>query len=119
MPNILWIKGHPGSGKASIASTLVLSHKYSKEGTRLGPIFFFERDNTAFTTPSVFWRKVSHDLAQLDSRFASRVVAVLKRGDIDFSTTLVDTQFASLMADPLKDIAEPAARRPQFVVVLS
>ncbi|KAJ7637393.1 hypothetical protein DFH06DRAFT_655690 [Mycena polygramma] len=116
-PNILWIEGHPGSGKTSIASSLVEILKKSKGKTRLGSSFFFERDNSDFTAASVFWSQVAYDLAQIYRPFASGVVAVLENGDIDFNTTPLDVQFTRLIAENL-GIMAAQPDPPRFVVII-
>lgn len=116
--NILWIKGHPGSGKTSIASTLV-EKLTSQKNPRLGSSFFFERDNSDFIAPLVFWSQVAYDLAQIYPEFASAVVAVLKNRDINFDTTPVETQFRLLISEPLTDMATvPDPTRPRVVIVV-
>ncbi|KAJ7773979.1 hypothetical protein B0H16DRAFT_1880471 [Mycena metata] len=115
--NILWIHGHPGSGKTSIASTLAEKLRKSKRETRLGSSFFFERDNVDFTAPSVFWSQVAYDLAQLSPEFAAGVVDVLERRDLDFNTTPIDEQFKVLIVDQLTSLAAlPSSLH--FVVVV-
>jgi hypothetical protein len=118
-PNILWIKGHPGSGKTSVASTLVERLKKSKEKILLASSFFFERDNSDFTSPSVFWSQVAYDLAQIYPAFAAGVVAVLEDGDLNFNTTPVDEQFSYLISNHLAILAAlPDKNPPRFVVVV-
>ncbi|KAJ7151988.1 hypothetical protein C8R46DRAFT_1042874 [Mycena filopes] len=112
--NVFWINGFPGSGKTAIASTLVERLRKSKQ---LGSSFFFERDNSDFTSPSVLWGQVAYDLAQRYPEFAAGLFEVLERGVIDFNTTPIEDQFKLLVLDQLTTLAA-LPTPPHFVVVI-
>jgi hypothetical protein len=72
--NILWIKGHPGVGESSIASTVVNRLRGSK---RLGSCFFFERAKADILTPFALWRMVSFNLSEKYPTMQKHLVAKL------------------------------------------
>ena len=74
-PNVLWLDGPPGSGKSTIASSLISK---LTELRRLGSSFAFKRGDVMLSNPSAVWRTVAHDLASNDAAFAKHLVEVLK-----------------------------------------
>lgn len=78
--NILWLRGSPGVGKSTIASTLV---SYLAEIGRLGSYFFCKRDDVALSDPATFWRTVAFDLARRDRVIANKMVENLQAGRVD------------------------------------
>ena len=71
-PNVLWIVGSPGSGKSTVASSLV--SQLMKHG-RMGSNFAFKRGNITLSDPAAVWRTIAHDLARYDGSFASILAA--------------------------------------------
>jgi hypothetical protein len=63
-PNILWIQGSPGSGKSTIASSLV--SRFIERG-QLGSSFAFKRGDITLSDPTTVWRTVAHDLARYEA----------------------------------------------------
>jgi len=57
LPNIFWLSGSPGSGKTTIASTIVADFE-SFSGQ-----FFFHHDQAEFCDPDNLWRHLALDLA--------------------------------------------------------
>src|ERR1700722_15871701 len=115
-PNILWLSGSPGSGKSTIASTLV-----SQFGELGGSSFFFKRGDNALDDPAALWRPVAFDLARKDSFFAERLIENLNEGRVDPARADIAKHFKYLIEDPLavsleKRQATGAIRSP--VVVL-
>src|SRR3984957_8936451 len=116
--NILWLSGSPGSGKSTIAFTLV---SQLGEMGLLGSSFFFKRDDIALSDPTALWRTVAFDLAQRDSFFAGRLIENLNEGRVDPTRADIAMHFKHLIKDPLavsleKRQATGAIRSP--VVVL-
>jgi ABC-type dipeptide/oligopeptide/nickel transport system ATPase component len=74
-PNLLWIKGCPGSGKSTIASSLISRLMRRR---RMGSSFPFKREDIVLSDPAAVWRTIAHDLARYDTSFASILVEVLK-----------------------------------------
>src|ERR1700722_3003860 len=97
-PNILWLSGSPGSGKSTIASTLVSD--LSEMGL-LGSSFFFKRGDIARSDPAALWRTVAFDLAQNDSFFAERLIQTLKERRVDPTRADIKSHFKYLVEDPL------------------
>src|ERR1700722_12405606 len=75
--NILWLSGSPGSGKSTIAFTLV---SQLGEMGWLGSSFFFKRGDIALSDPVALWRTVAFDLTRKDSFFAERLIENLNGG---------------------------------------
>jgi len=96
-PNVLWIVGSPGSGKSTIASSLV--SQLTKRG-RMGSYFAFKRGNITLSDPAAVWRTIAHDLARYDEPFASILVAVLKSGTVDPGRPDIASHFESLIMKP-------------------
>ncbi|KAJ7020077.1 hypothetical protein C8F04DRAFT_311055, partial [Mycena alexandri] len=112
-PNILWIKGSPGSGKSCIARSVV-EKLANTDG--LGSSFFFERDNGGFTAPSTMLRAISADLCRYPV-FMDALITDLERGMVDFSTTSIEKQFHRLIEMPLQCLQETENGNAVIVVV--
>ncbi|KAJ6517421.1 hypothetical protein C8R47DRAFT_1000400 [Mycena vitilis] len=112
-PNILWIKGFPGSGKSCIARSVV----DRLEGSPcLNSSFFFERDVGGFTEPSTMLRTISSDLCQ-NRVFLEALLRNLDRR-INFSTTSIQDQFFQLVGRPLQNIMDNLDDGQAVVVVV-
>src|ERR1700722_6501679 len=105
-PNILWLSGSPGSGKSTIASTLV---SQLGEMGWLCSSFFFKRGDIALSDPAALWRTVAFDLAQKDSFFAETLIETLKERRVDPTRADIATHFKYLIEDPLT-VALPIRR---------
>ncbi|KAJ7050786.1 hypothetical protein C8F01DRAFT_1343667, partial [Mycena amicta] len=120
-PNILWIKGYPGSGKTCVASSAVKLCEESS-GVHLGASFFFERDKESFTAPSTMIRNLSTQLSARDrhNKFLTALAAELEPhgGDIDYATTSVGNQFRYLIEQPLRTLATAREYAETPLVVL-
>jgi hypothetical protein len=97
-PNILWLKGYPGTGKSAIASSLV-SRFYSSK--RLGSWFFFQRDKAATMSTRTLWKTVAYDLACQYPRIRANLIAKLAGTDIGPMTTNNKNLFRHLIHEPL------------------
>jgi hypothetical protein len=114
-PNILWIKGCPGSGKSAIASSLVSS--LTKRG-RLGSSFAFNRGDIMLSDPAAVWRTIAHDLARYDDSFASILVEVLKSGTVDPRRPDIASHFESLIVEPLMKRHEHSSPCDNRIIVI-
>jgi predicted ATPase len=56
--NILWLKGYPGIGKSTVASSLVERLRREK---RLESYLFFQREKAKIQTPNALWRLVAFE----------------------------------------------------------
>ena len=99
-PNILWLSGGPGSGKSTIASTLV---SQLGEMGRLGSSFFFKRGDIAMSDPAALWRTVAFDLAQKDPFFAEILIENLNKKRVDPTRADIESHFKYLIQDPLME----------------
>jgi len=113
-PNILWLKGHPGVGKSTIATDVVERLNATK---RLGSNFFFRRQNAAVMTPNALWRTVACDLARNYSTVQRTLVAKLKAGDVDPASANAEKLFRHLIHDPLIRCDDvPVTKLPVVVI---
>ncbi|KAJ7888327.1 hypothetical protein B0H14DRAFT_3430119 [Mycena olivaceomarginata] len=115
-PNILWIKGFPGSGKSCIARSVV-DKLVNTTAPRFGASFFFERDNGAFTAPSTMLRSISSDLCK-DPVFLDALSADSQAQAMDFSTASIEDQFRQLIEKPLQHVVDKLQDGDALVVVL-
>jgi hypothetical protein len=96
-PNILWIQGSPGSGKSTIASSLV--SRFTARG-QLGSSFVFKRGDITLSDPTAVWRTVAHDLARYKA-FAKHLVEALKEPTFDPGRPDIALHFRYLIKEPL------------------
>ncbi|KAG9054182.1 hypothetical protein FS842_005878 [Serendipita sp. 407] len=110
-PNILWIKGYPGTGKSAIASSLV--SELGIKRSRLGSSFFFQRQNSRATTHAL-WRTVAYDLAPTVRKSLS---AKMRTEEIDLATPSINIFFRQLIHDPLMKIEHIPVEQSPIVVI--
>jgi hypothetical protein len=92
-PNILWIKGFPGTGKSAIAMSTM---DRLTRSCRLGSAFFFKRDNATQKTAPALWRSVASDLAHHYPYLRSVIVRKLRDHEVDPSNlTIVRAPYRS------------------------
>jgi hypothetical protein len=115
VPNALWITGWPGSGKSTIASSLV--RRLTKR-CQMGSSFNFKRGDVTLSDPAVVWRTIAHDLARYDTSFASILVKALKEGLIELDRPDIGLHFESLILNPLKECRKNPFLRRITVIVL-
>jgi len=113
-PNVLWIKGYPGVGKATIATSLV---KQLRASTHLGSYFFFQRQRAAEMTPNALWRTVAYDLAQTYPTVRRHLVEKLKAKEIDLVTANTGDLFRNLVHEPLVASQDISMERSPIVVI--
>lgn len=97
-PNVFSLIGCPGSGKSTIASSLVSK---LTERRRLGSSFAFKRGDVTLSDPTTVWRTVAYDLARYDTTFAEHLVDVLKKGSVDLGRPDIALHFKYLIQQPL------------------
>ena len=114
-PNILWIRGSPGSGKSTIASSLV---SRLMKRRRLGSSFAFKRGDIMLSDPAAVWRTIAHDLARHDDSFASILVEVLKGGRVDAGRPDIASHFDSLIMEPLRKRHEHSPSHAVPIIVI-
>ena len=99
-PNILWIRGSPGSGKSTIASSLVSA--FTKRG-QLGASFAFKRENIHLSDPTRVWRTIAYDLARHEA-FAKNLLQVLKGPTFNPRIPDIALDFESLIKEAAHSI---------------
>jgi len=97
-PNIFWLSGSPGSGKTTIASTVVADFDcFSGK-------FFFCHDEAELRDPDNLWRRIALDLA-LGSNDLRKVIALaLKTQKANIRGLDISMQFEHLIAKPLQQV---------------
>jgi hypothetical protein len=116
LPNILWIKGFPGTGKSAIAMSTMNRLTISR---RLGSAFFFERDNATQKTTAALWRCVASDLAHRYPCIESVIAKKLRNHEIDPSKADARLLFEHLIETPLDSCNKhdiPKDRLPVVIV---
>ncbi|KAJ6623282.1 hypothetical protein B0H10DRAFT_1909435 [Mycena sp. CBHHK59/15] len=97
-PNVLWLHGHPGTGKSAIATTVRVR---LQESGRLGSSYFFKREDFAYQTPEALWCSVAYDLAQRYPAVRIATIDKLRSRDVDPEVTGHYEVFMKLIAMPL------------------
>jgi hypothetical protein len=98
--NILWVKGYPGAGKSTVASSVVEHLRGSK---RLGSYFFFQRGKATDQTSHALWRSVAFDLSRRYPTVRKHLVRKLKDdGDIP-TIPNADELFRQIIQEPLEN----------------
>lgn len=99
-PNILWLKGSPGSGKSATVTTKL------RECDQLGSSFSFRREEATVTTSSAFWHQVSFNLARQYPLIRKRVLQQLKKDD-HLPAAGARNIFVDIVQGPLQGSLEP------------
>ena len=110
MPNILWLSGSPGSGKTTIASTVVADFE-SFSGQ-----FFFHRDQAEFCDPDNLWRRLALDLALGNNALGKCIAKALEMQKANIRGLDISMQFEHLIVKPVQELFEDTAR-PLLIVI--
>ncbi|EDR06801.1 uncharacterized protein LACBIDRAFT_299688 [Laccaria bicolor S238N-H82] len=109
-PNIFWLSGSPGSGKTTIASTVVADFDC------LSGKFFFRRDEAELRDPDNLWRRIALDFSSGSSDFGKSITQALETQKADIRGLDISMQFEHLIVKPLQQVFG-AAVEPLLVVV--
>jgi len=95
-PNIFWLSGSPGSGKTTIASTVVADfHCFSGQ-------FFFSRDEAELQDPDNLWRRIALDLSLGSNDLKKSIAQALETQKANIRGLDISMQFEHLIAKPLQ-----------------
>ncbi|EDR00242.1 uncharacterized protein LACBIDRAFT_314633 [Laccaria bicolor S238N-H82] len=98
MPNILWLSGSPGSGKTTIASTVVADFE-SFSGQ-----FFFHRNQAEFCDPDNLWRHLALDLALGNNALGKSIAKALETQKANIRGLNISKQFEHLIVKPVQEV---------------
>jgi DNA polymerase III delta prime subunit len=110
MPNILWLSGSPGSGKTTIASTVVACFEH------FSGQFFFHRDQAELRNPDNLWRCLALDLAQGNIALKMRIAQELEGQKANIRGLDIPMQFEHLIVKPLQEVSQSLVK-PLLLVV--
>ena len=109
-PNIFWLSGSPGSGKTTIASTVVADfHCFSGQ-------FFFHRDEAELRDPDNLWRRIALDLALGLNDIKNFMAQTLETQKANIRGFDISMQFEHFIAKPLGQVYTTSAK-PLLIVV--
>ncbi|KIK04084.1 hypothetical protein K443DRAFT_4898 [Laccaria amethystina LaAM-08-1] len=109
-PNIFWLSGSPGSGKTTIASTVVADfHCFSGK-------FFFHRDEVELRDPDNLWRRIALDLALGSNNLRKSIAQELGTQKANIRGLDISMQFKHLIAKPLWEVFTTSVE-PLLIVV--
>ncbi|EDR00248.1 uncharacterized protein LACBIDRAFT_396451 [Laccaria bicolor S238N-H82] len=110
MPNILWLSGSPGSGKTTIASTVVAGFEH------FSGQFFFHRDQAELRNPDNLWRCLALDLAQGTIALKTSIAQALEAQKANIRGLDISMQFEHLIVKPLQEVSQSSVK-PLLLVV--
>ncbi|EDR00246.1 uncharacterized protein LACBIDRAFT_314645 [Laccaria bicolor S238N-H82] len=110
MPNILWLSGSPGSGKTTIASTVVADFE-SFSGQ-----FFFHHDQAEFCDPDNLWRLLALDLAVGNNALGKSIAMALETQKANIRGLDISMQFEHLIVKPVQELFQDTAT-PLLIVI--
>ena len=109
-PNIFWLSGSPGSGKTTIASTVVADF-YCVSGS-----CFFDRNEAELRDPDNLWRCIAFDLCLGSNDLEKSIARALETQRANIKDLDISMQFEHLIAKPLQEVFGTAIT-PILVVV--
>ena len=109
-PNIFWLSGSPGSGKTTIASTVVADfHCFSGK-------FFFCRDEAELRDPDNLWKRIALDLCLASNDLRKSISQALETQKATIRGLDISMQFKHLIAKPLQEVFGTSVK-PLLIVV--
>ena len=109
-PNIFWLSGSPGSGKTTIASTIVADIDcFSAQ-------FFFHRDEAELRDPGNLWRCIALDLSLGSNDLRKPIAQALETQKANIRGLDISMQFEHLIAKPLQQVFRTSVK-PLLIVV--
>ncbi|KAH8806823.1 hypothetical protein DL96DRAFT_599049 [Flagelloscypha sp. PMI_526] len=96
--NICVVRGHPGTGKSSVATSL--AQEFASTGI-LGAQFFCRRDESSTHSARNLWRLIALGLAQTQPAFAQALSSTFAEAVPDVAALSVPNLFDSIITKPL------------------
>ena len=109
-PNIFWLSGSPGSGKTTIASTVV------SDFCCFSGQFFFHRDEAELRDPDNLWRRIALDLALGSNKLRKSIAQALETQKANIRELDISMQFEHLISKPLWEVFSTSVE-PLLVVI--
>ncbi|KAJ3566704.1 hypothetical protein NP233_g6828 [Leucocoprinus birnbaumii] len=115
--NIIWIKGFPGVGKSTLASTII---SLLQERGQLLSYFAFDRARPTLTTTRKLWQRVAWDFARLLPPTRKALLRCIDDEPVGINIPGITAFFRALIEEPLShlpgDMLGPD--RPVLVIVI-
>ncbi|KDQ14545.1 hypothetical protein BOTBODRAFT_72719, partial [Botryobasidium botryosum FD-172 SS1] len=110
--SLLWVHGHPGSGKSAIATSVAQS--LHRAGA-LGASFFCKHDDEKLQDPALVMPTLVHQLAQVHKAYGKAVVDAL--GKDPHHGSIWDAEFKALVEEPIALVGRPTQTHLLVMVV--
>ncbi|KDQ11747.1 hypothetical protein BOTBODRAFT_162584 [Botryobasidium botryosum FD-172 SS1] len=111
--SLLWITGHPGAGKSSIASSI--ADELDAAGA-LGASFFCKRDDKDLHDPQRIIPTLVHQLTEVHKAYGKAVAEVLRETPRSGSV-INDRDFENIVQRPLPNIQGPSHTSSLVIIV--
>jgi hypothetical protein len=108
--NVLWLHGVAGTGKSTIATTIV---DHFRETNHLGAFLFFDRNNS---DPESVVRTLAYQLGRSDPQIRNAINMMIDINENVMDAT-IDRQVTGLLVQPLQAIRTFAKNGPIIIVI--
>lgn len=111
LPNVLWLCGAPGTGKTTVAWSLI--SELEKQQRCAGAFFFIQNQHT----PYQLWTTLAYKMAQFHPAIKGEIYKALTRENDVLDLDDIQATFEKLIAGPLRVLdARLSSRSPIFLV---
>ncbi|TFK66225.1 WD40 repeat-like protein, partial [Pluteus cervinus] len=112
---VLWLCGPAGTGKSTIATTVISKFEESKT---LGAFYTCRRDHKSFRDPLQLWRNICYMLGVVYKPFGLQVAEVIRSDSyLNFGTETIHALFQKLFKQPLAMLDADPPVEPLVVVI--
>ncbi|KAJ7724376.1 hypothetical protein B0H16DRAFT_1596531 [Mycena metata] len=111
-PRVLWVHGHPGSGKSAIAQTVA---EYCARGGQLGATFFFSHGEGDLSDGRVFFPTIAYKLAGAIPELRAPLSRAIQSAPSLLGQPL-EVQVKKLIVEPFRSASREFAS-PMLIVI--